>query len=290
MLRTVCAALLPLALTITASAQTAKPKTVTAAEAASHILQNTPPAIPPLAKAAKLGGTVKLRIVISPKGDVSQANAISGHPMLVQAALDAVRTWKYKPFLENGFPIAVTTDVDVEFPNELSPEQAQDKYSQTQDECRNLLKGGRYAAAEERCREAIKMADAMFQDRVLERSIPRSLLANALFMQRRIKEAVPLYEEALALDQGGLKPNDADLATDYENLGRAYVKMGELAKADPLYSRSVSTFEAAIQNLPSMKENYTQRLKRALNEYADLKEAEGDTQAAEELRKKAAGL
>lgn len=64
---------------------------------------------------------------------------------------------------------------------------------------------------------------------------------------------------------------------------------GGLAKADGLYASAVSTFEAAIQSLPQMKANYTQRLKRTLDEYAQLKEAEGQGEAAEELRKRAAG-
>lgn len=291
MLRTICIAMLPLVLAIAVEAQTAQPKTVTPAEAESHIVQRTAPTAPPLAKMANVSGTVKLHVVISPEGDVSSVSMAGGHPMLAQAAIDAVKTWKYKPFVQDGAAIAVATDVGVDFAPALSPKQelTRNKFLKADFECRNLL-NGQETDVESACREAVKISDELPKDFVLQRTTSRSLLANYLFKQGRVSQAVPFYEQVLTLDKGRLEPNDVDLASDYENLGRAYVKMGELAKADPLYATAVSTFAAAIENLPSMKENYTQRLKRALNEYAQLKEAQGDTQAAEELRKKAAGL
>ena len=62
---------------------------------------------------------------------------------------------------------------------------------------------------------------------------------------------------------------------------------GDLSKADGFYATAVTTFENAIVNLPVMKDNYTQRLKRTLHEYAQLKDAEGEPDKAVELRKKA---
>jgi TonB family protein len=248
--------------------------------------------VPPLAKLMRIGGTVKLQIVISPAGDVSSVYVIAGHPMLVQAAMDTVRKWKYKPFIENGTAITVAADVGVDFPGAMSAEEsaARKKFDSSDQECRKLVNGGKYADAEQRCRQAVELSNQLPTDVILERSTARAMLANSIFLQNRFTEAIPIYEDALALDKGYRKPNDADLATDYANLGRAYAMTGALAKADGLYSTSVSTFEAAIENLPSMKENYTSRLKRTLDEYAQLKEAQGQKEAAEQLRKKAAGL
>jgi tetratricopeptide (TPR) repeat protein len=125
---------------------------------------------------------------------------------------------------------------------------------------------------------------------VLERSGALSLLANAIFLQSRFTEAVPLYEQALELDKGYLGPDDADLASNYANLGRVYGATGDLATADELYATAVSTFRAAIRKLPSMNENYSRRLQRMLNEYAQLKEAEGQTEAASTLRQQASEI
>jgi TonB family protein len=109
---------------LTAAAQTDAPKIVSAADAASHIAQRVQPTVTPLVKQTKLGGKVKLHIVISPSGDLSSATVESGHPLLVKAALDAVKQWKFKPFLEGDTPIAVATDVELDFPGGISEKES----------------------------------------------------------------------------------------------------------------------------------------------------------------------
>lgn len=271
------------------TAQNSEPKAVTPAEASSHLLQRVEPTLPPIAKVAKIGGKVKLHISISPAGDVSSADMVSGSPLLMSAAIAAVKQWKFRPFLENANPIAVSTDVEVEFPAGMSQSEstARNKYFPVVDECQSLMKGGNYTEAEPKCREAVEISNTLPKEVVLERTTALSLLANCIFLQQRYSEAIPLYERALEMDKGYRKPNDADLASDYENLGRAYSEIGNLTKADELYAQAVDTFRAAIKNLPSMSENYSQRLQRALNEYAEIKSAEGQNDAAAALRKQA---
>jgi TonB family protein len=273
-------------------AQTDAPKTVSTTEASSHLVQRVEPTIPPLAKAVKIGGKVKLHIVISPSGEVSSATFVSGHPLLVQAAIEAVKQWKFNSFLEGEKPIAVATDVELEFPGGMTESESavRDRYFRVEDECRSLVKTAKYAEAEVKCREAVKISEDLPKEVVLERTDALSMLANAIFLQRRFSEAIPLYEKALEIDKGYRKPDDADLASEYANLGRAYGVTGNLAKADELYSLAVSTFKAAIKSLPSMYENYSRRLQRTLNEYAQLKEAEGQSEAASALRQEASQI
>lgn len=73
------------------------------------------PVYPPLAKQARIQGTVRLQAIIAKDGSVIQLEVQSGHPLLVQAALDAVRQWRYQPTLLNGEPVEVVTTVDVVF-------------------------------------------------------------------------------------------------------------------------------------------------------------------------------
>jgi tetratricopeptide (TPR) repeat protein len=164
------------------------------------------------------------------------------------------------------------------------------KFFPVEQECRQLINADRYTDAEQKCRNAVALSDRLPSDVVLERSDARSLLANAIFLQRRFSDAIPIYEQALDLDRGYRKPDDADLASDYANLGRAYAMNGELVKADDLYAKAITTFRAAIQSLPSMYENYSRRLQRTLKEYAELKDAEKQTEAASELRKQASEI
>ena len=56
------------------------------------------PSYPPLAKQARIQGTVVLQAVIGKDGSIQHLKAVSGHPMLIQSAIDAVSRWKYKPY------------------------------------------------------------------------------------------------------------------------------------------------------------------------------------------------
>jgi len=58
---------------------------------------------------------VRLHAIIAKDGSILQLEVISGHPLLIQAALDAVRQWKYEPTLLNGQPVEVDTTIDVLF-------------------------------------------------------------------------------------------------------------------------------------------------------------------------------
>ncbi|MBZ5702416.1 MAG: energy transducer TonB [Acidobacteriia bacterium] len=82
---------------------------------AAMILNRVQPLYPPLARQTRIQGTVKLHAIIAKDGSVQQLEVIAGHPLLVQAALDAVRQWRYKPTLLNGEPVEVDTTVDVIF-------------------------------------------------------------------------------------------------------------------------------------------------------------------------------
>ena len=73
------------------------------------------PIYPPIARAAHVGGTVVLHATISSSGAVESLTAISGPAMLQGAALDAVRQWKYKPYLLDGAAVPVDTTITVNF-------------------------------------------------------------------------------------------------------------------------------------------------------------------------------
>ncbi|HEX7174125.1 MAG TPA: energy transducer TonB [Pyrinomonadaceae bacterium] len=73
------------------------------------------PAYPAIAKAARASGTVVVRIIVDESGRVSEAEAISGHPLLQQAAVAAVRQWRFSPTLLSGQPVKVAGTVSVNF-------------------------------------------------------------------------------------------------------------------------------------------------------------------------------
>jgi protein TonB len=79
------------------------------------LIYRVQPAYPELARQARIQGTVRLRAVISKMGTIENLQALSGHPTLVPAALNAVRQWRYRPYLLNGDPVEVETEVTVNF-------------------------------------------------------------------------------------------------------------------------------------------------------------------------------
>ena len=79
------------------------------------LIKKVQPNYPPLARQARIQGSVVLQAEISKDGTIQNLQLISGHPMLAPAAIEAVKQWRYKPYLLNGEPVAVDTQVVVNF-------------------------------------------------------------------------------------------------------------------------------------------------------------------------------
>ena len=82
---------------------------------AARIVNRVQPVYPPLARQTRISGTVRLHAIIGKDGTIQSLEVLSGHPLLQQAALDAVRQWRYQPTLLNGDPVDVDTTIDVIF-------------------------------------------------------------------------------------------------------------------------------------------------------------------------------
>jgi TonB family protein len=83
--------------------------------AASMLQESSKPVYPPLAKAARLQGVVKLQVRIGKDRHVTEITVLSGHPLLVPAAMDAVKDYVYKPVMIEGKAVDVMTTVEVAF-------------------------------------------------------------------------------------------------------------------------------------------------------------------------------
>jgi periplasmic protein TonB len=70
-------------------------------------ISKPPPPYPPIARAARASGAVVIQVVISEDGRVEQAEVLSGHPLLREAALQAAKRWVFKPTLLSGVPVKV---------------------------------------------------------------------------------------------------------------------------------------------------------------------------------------
>ena len=82
---------------------------------AANIIHQVLPAYPQIAKTAHISGTVVLHAIIAKDGTVQEMQFISGPPLLMRAAMDAVKQWRYRPTLLNGQPVKVDTTISVVF-------------------------------------------------------------------------------------------------------------------------------------------------------------------------------
>jgi periplasmic protein TonB len=92
-----------------------KPIFVSMGAQEAMLVRRVEPIYPTWARQAHVSGTVELRAIIAKDGSVINLEVISGHPMLVRAAVDAVRQWRYRPTLLNNQPVEVQTFVTVKF-------------------------------------------------------------------------------------------------------------------------------------------------------------------------------
>lgn len=81
------------------------------------LISQTKPAYPPMARAARIYGKVRIEATIGKDGKVRDTRVIAGDPVLVQAVREAVRRWRYQPALLNGVPVEGSTEIEVDFPS-----------------------------------------------------------------------------------------------------------------------------------------------------------------------------
>src|SRR5208283_3541760 len=92
-----------------------KPMAISSGIANGMLIQKTAPVYPPIARTARVSGTVELHATISKSGTIKDLYVVNGPTMLRQAALDAVRNWRYRPYTLNDEPTEVETTIAVVF-------------------------------------------------------------------------------------------------------------------------------------------------------------------------------
>jgi protein TonB len=92
-----------------------RPVAISSGVAAGMLIQKTPAVYPPIAKSARVSGTVELHATISKNGTIKDLHVVSGPAMLREAAADAVRNWRYRPYRLNNEPTEVETTISVIF-------------------------------------------------------------------------------------------------------------------------------------------------------------------------------
>jgi hypothetical protein len=258
------------------------------AEAQSRAVLSPPPVFPPLAKAAGIGGIVKIAVCVSDKGEVISTRLVSGHPLLVGAAMNNVKAWRFGsgqgPFrtvMEVNFARAGT-------PAEQAREDAINQaYFDTDQQCRNDLQHSSADAAVRDCGKALQLVDKLPQHRSNERRTANEMMGHAFFRHKDFQNALKYYATELAIAQKTLHADEAELAYAYHDVARANHVLGRPVQAAEAYEKAEEILPLAAQHIhiDGLDRKYLATLKQVREEHLILLQQTGDVAGAAALRK-----
>jgi TonB family protein len=213
----------------------------------------------PLAKQLKLQGDVKVEVTVSEAGMVTSTKVISGHPLLVTAALDAIKKYRYSPYTADGKATRLMVPMVVSFsagiPKKMYEEQqaANEKYFKEEGKCHGLLKATKWSDAEQVCKAAVPLAEQLGAHQGLTKMGAYEHVGYALLAQQRYGEALEYYNRAFEFARSSLKEADAELGYAYRNLAMAHHGLRNLEKARELYRKAEATLQLAYENIESAR-------------------------------------
>ncbi len=225
-------------------------------EAAKHILSKPSPAYPSLAEQARIQGDVILEVTINESGAVSAIRLVSGHPMLVEAALENVKKWKFHPFEVDGKPATAQTFVMVTFgsPADRDADRTemlfQYEFWTTLDLAQADLSKTDYAGAEGQLnkeRDLLLLVGKFPHPQ--ERWRWATSMGNLAMAQRKDEEAEQYYKQALAIYDANKEAPEVAATLAY--LGNLYAveKRYDLARDNA--AQSIAIYEENFKNAGS---------------------------------------
>jgi TonB family protein len=201
------------------------------------------PAYPPLAKAAQVSGIVVVEVTLDLEGNVESARAISGHPLLKEAAVAAARGWRFTPTLLSGVPVRVIGTINFNFNLGTEAgdlEQLAQRVSQDPESFKAryelgvaYLRASYYSEAVEQLKEAVRLGPNY--------ASAHSKLGIALCALTNYDDADGSFKEALRLD-----PANFD----------AYYGLGLMDSSRHNYEAAIENYKRAIELHPALAEPY----------------------------------
>lgn len=279
-------------------------KGVSAAEAATHLVKSVKAQYPPMASRARIQGDVVLLALITETGDVSDIKAVSGHPLLLPAAIQAVEQYKYEPFLENNHAVTVQTTIKVGF--FLADSPLENEFQRVSSACQLAIERQQFAEGEKPCNRAAEIAKELPAgfDRYRfaafgNAGIVATRLNKPVDAARHFEQQVTLSQESPQFIAGAnMVVLDARL-----NLARAFQSSGDLQKADSAYTAAEKAIQSSQNDLrsgrlhispaeqaKSFSESLKQAMKQTLEEHAALLRQMGRQSKAEELEQREKSL
>jgi TonB family protein len=223
-------------------------------EANQHLTKRVQPKYPALAEMAHIQGDVLLRIAIDEKGRVGEAKGVSGHPMLLEAAIPAVKAWQFDPFTEDGKPIAVHALVKIAF--DLGPgAELHRQYLQQEVECTKQIRNGAGPQAEADCKQALETAIKLPSHFVSDKMKAYEHAGTAAYTAKDGAEALAVFQQQLAFALKALQPGNPLMIQVHSNLAHTYEATGKFPEADIEYAETEKAQEASVAELEKRSED-----------------------------------
>jgi TonB family protein len=271
--------------------------TLNAADAQKHLQHKIEPVYPAIARAAHIQGSVVLQASVDDSGHVVAVKVISGPPMLRQAAVDAVKQWRYEPFTVDGKAEPATAQIKLDFAmdesdwNSGSDSKTAAAFFPLFAQCRKAMSGDSAEDAASQCGAAALEADSFQPDtRYIERREAYVFDAAALLRFHKYAEAETIARKAVAVVREGHDDNSGTSAA-YAVLGNSEGLLGRNEVADVDLTTAENYERDAISNAsPQMAGAYKATLKTILLFHADLLDRMDRKTAGQRKRDEAATL
>ena len=256
-----------------------------------HIVKQTAPVYPPIAKAAHVSGQVKLQIEIGTDGHVTITKVMSGPPMLVGAAEECVKQWIYEPVLMGGNPTATAATVSVPFdlPAPVNPndEQIARSFFPLDQTCiKSVTSNIDPDQQADACKQAADIALTFSdQERFIERRGAFVYASTAMRRDKRLREALDYANKAVAVVAQGHDDGSGSSAA-YGVRAQAEAQIGDLIAASDDLTKAEDFERSAIAEMNKMdaefvKHAYVPTLKGLLNFHGQVLSAMGKPEESE---------
>lgn len=235
-------------------------------------------------------GVVRVELCISEAGNVVSAKPLGGHPLLIPAALESAKKWRF-----NAGPTApFKTVLEVSFSQGSSPaqiadeEKINDHFFEEDRKCRDKYRSKDYDQALTLCQGALDLSKQLPKERANERRGAYEILGHVYFSSRRFDEALQNYSQELEIALESLQPYEAELAYAYHDMALASHALGKTSDAAQYYSKAEQTILQARDHIgmDELKTRYSATLQQIREHYLVLLQQTGQTAAANDLEKR----
>jgi TonB family protein len=264
------------------------------------IIEKPEPIYPAFAKVLKLEQVVTVEITVSETGIVTSSKLFNGNPLFRQAALEAAKKRKYKPYLVAGKPTPFITTVELFFTLGSTKDEYEydlkisQPFFEEYEKCSRLIRSQKWIEAENICKRTVQLADQFKRGRELERSGAYEYVGLVMLGQKRHQEAIEYFNRAIEIVTPKLDETDAELGQLFGELAIAYYGLGDLNKARELYRRAEKIYQAAYdkfagddvdEEVVKMRQGYIKALKKLYEFHLIAAEDAGATSEVEEIKK-----